>query len=165
MRIDENTKYAPFALIENTISEDDKKRIMDAAEQKFGSCHMLSIDEFFGCIKGDFSHLGDLNDPTVFQAYWIKRFKDFCKEFSSVCERLAIHDPDMDGTDAGCVKIEPAESMLIFVREYFGLHSFADAGKVTIGEYVLARKDKYNSWKVRKNYERKQISKIKSKKR
>ena len=53
--------------------------------------------------------------------------------------------------------------MLVFVREYFGLPSFFEAGKRTIGEYLTARKDKYNEQRIRKNIEDKQRAQLKRK--
>lgn len=35
------------------------------------------------------------------------------------------------------------EGMLVFVRQYFGLRSFSEAEKVTLADFLLAKKDSY----------------------
>ena len=47
------------------------------------------------------------------------------------------------------------------MRAYFGLHSFYEAGKRTMGEYLTARKDEYNKGMVQYNFEQAQKEKFK----
>ena len=51
-----------------------------------------------------------------------------------------------------CYPTEFAESMLIFSRSYFGLHSFKEATHITLGDFILAKKDSYNSTVFQKTY-------------
>ena len=163
MKVTNKTKYKDFVQCEPFLTKESVAELKVVAEKSIRFCHTLTLEEFFGILDGDLSVLGDLQEPSVFQVYWAKRFKDFCEEFSKSCEALTIEDPEMAGTDSGCVQITPQENTLLFVRSYFGLRSFDEAGKITIGEYILARKDAYNKWLVRKNYEKKQLSKMKKK--
>ena len=164
MRIDEQTKYADFQPIEDAIADDEKQKIKAAAEQYFKPCYTLTIDEFFGLLNGDYSLLGSMAEPSVLQVYWLKRFAEFCEEFTNACARMNIKDPEKEHLHTGCVSIEPQEAMLIFTREYFGLPSFFAAGERTIGEYLTARKDKFNEAVVRHNFEAEQKRKFKMKK-
>ena len=163
MKITSKTKYADFEPYEPFLTGESVAELKAAAERSIRFCHTLTLDEFWGLLAGDYSLLGDLSSPSVYQVYWAKRFKDFVEEFTQSCNALSMKDPENDGMDAGCVKIEPQENMLIFVREYFGLHSFVEAGERTIGEYILARKDAFNKWRTRKNIEKKQLAKLKKK--
>lgn len=166
MTVTSSTLYADFAQYESVLTEDAEKQITQAAEEYYKPCHMLTLDEFWGLVSGNFELLGikDEASTTVFQFYWIKRFKAFVDEFAKASEKLAIKDENANAIAQGCVNMQPQEHMLIFARDYFGLTSFAQAGHVTIGEYMLARKDRYNSYIMRKNNERIQLSKIKNKK-
>lgn len=164
MIINERTKYKDFEQAEKYATQDSLQQIKGAAEKHFKNCYELTIDEFFGVLGGDYSLLGNLKNPTILQVYWLKRFKDFVDEFSKACERLTIQPtPDEQQCKNGCVKVTPQEAMLIFTREYFGLPSFYEAGKRTIGEYLTARKDRYNEARQHRNYEELQKRKLKLK--
>lgn len=168
MIVTASTKYKDFAEVEQYISDDEKAKLKAAAEKQFRNCYALTIDEFFGVTSGDYSLLGDTTDPTVLQVYWLRRFAEFCEEFTKACERLQLEPtPEQVQAQAGCVDMSPQESMLVFMRDYFGLPSFYAAGERTIGEYLTARKDKYNAAKVQRNYEnmqRRKLQKYKAKK-
>ena len=165
MRITSNTLYRDFEVFEQAITQESMQDLKAAAERKFGNCYNLTIDEFFGVVGGNCSILGDgLNNPTVLQVYWLKRFKDFSEELLHICERLTIKDPSREHLQNGCVKLEPMESVLIFTRDYFGLPSFMEAGKRTMGEYITARKDKYNEARMQRNAEEETRRKLKLKK-
>lgn len=163
MQVTEQTKWCDFEPYAEVLTQESIQDLKHAAEKKYGFCNNLTIDEFFGLQAGDLSLLGDVQDPTVLQVFWIKRFKDFCSDFIKVCERLTIKDPANAYVYNGCVDMEPLESMLIFTREYFGLPSFSEAGKRTIGEYLTARKDKYNEARKQRNFEEKQKQRFKTK--
>lgn len=163
MKIDGQTKYEDFQAIEAAMTEESKQEIKRASEAYYKSCYELTIDEFFGVVAGNYEILGDMSKPSVLQVYWLKRFTEFCEEFARACERLSIKDPEAEKYNAGCVKFEPQEGMLVFLREYFGLPSFYDAGKRTIGEYLTARKDRYNALVMRRNQEAEMKRKMKAK--
>ena len=164
MIITDNTKYADFAPFEEVITQASIQDIKGAAERKFKNCYELTIDEFFGVCGGDYSLLGDLTEPTVLQVYWLKRFADFGDELAKACERLKIEPtPEQAQANNGCVPMTAQESMLCFTREYFGLPSFYAAGERTMGEYLTARKDKYNEARQRRNFEEIQKRKLHTK--
>ena len=163
MTITDATKYADFEPFEAALTQGCIQDIKAAAERKFKNCYELTIDEFFGIIAGDYSLLGNMAEPTVLQVYWLKRFADFADEFGKICERLQIKDHKREAMHNGCVKMTPQESVLIFVRSYFGLPSFFEAGKRTIGEYVTARKDKYNEQRTQRNFEEYQKKQLQTK--
>lgn len=164
MTITSQTKYADFADCEYALTDESKAEIMRAAEQQFKGCYDLTIDEFFGITDGNYELLGDLSDPSVLQVYWIKRFEQFCEEFAQACERMRIEPTTEEkAAQVGCLAMTPQESMLVFTREYFVLHSFFEAGQRTIGEYLTARKDRYNAQRTQRNYNEQQKKKLKNK--
>ena len=164
MRITSSTPYSQLQPYESILTAESVQELKAAAEAHFKSCYDLTIDEFFGVIGGNLSLLGDMSRPSVLQVYWTKRFADFCEEFTRACERMTIKDPTQEHLHEGCLKIEPQEAMLIFTREYFGLRSFFEAGERTIGEYLTARKDRYNEAVFRRNSEAEQKRKLKARK-
>lgn len=161
MTITAANKFSDFAPYADVLTDESDKKLKQAAERTYKPCFMLTLNEFWGCLHGNFELLGDMSEPSVLQVYWLKRFADFCEEFSNTCERLQTTEEKDGNLFTGCVQLQPEESMLLFVRSYFGLKTFAEAGECTIGEYVLARKDRYNEWRMRKNYEAKQMQNIK----
>ena len=163
MTITNNTKYADFAQYESVLDDEGRKALEDAAEQYFKPCYLLTLEEFWGLLNKDFQLLGDISNPSVLQMYWLKRWTAFLEQFTKTCERLEMKEPNAEQIAEGCVKLQPQESMLVFVREYFGYRTFAEAAQCTIGDYVLARKDRYNAWRQRKNNEAIQLSKMKKK--
>ena len=165
MTITSETKYRDFVPYEKVLEEGEVQHIKKAAEQFFKPCHTLTLNEFWGCLVGNFELLGDMSDPSVLQVYWIKRFVDFAEEFTKTCERLNVKDVETEILQNGCVPLSAQESTLVFVQEFFGLHSFMQAGEITIGEYILARKARFNAYKVRKNNEARQLQKLKKRKK
>ena len=166
MVITEKTPYSDIIEVEELFADTTIKELKQAAEKKYGDCYNLTIDEFFGLIEGNYSLLGDITEPTALQVYWLKRFEEFCTEFANSCERMTLQPTD-DQTQlqTGCLKLSGKEGMLIFTREYFGLPSFMAAGKRTLGEYLVARKDKYNEAVQKRNFDAWQRRKIEETKR
>ena len=164
MVVTSETKYADFRDVEQFIDEASKIELQKAAEKAYKVCTELTLDEFWGVINGDYSLLGDLDDPSVLQVYWLKRFGKFVDEFGEECKRTQL-EPTADQRQAstGTLPLSPVEAMLIFTRSYFGLHSFADCGHITIGEYLTARKDHYNDAVTQRNFQKMQHDKIKKK--
>ena len=161
MKIEGRTPYKKFAPIEQYVSDESKKAMMAAAERAFKPCCSLTIDEFFGVCGGDYSLLGDTRNPSVLQVYWAKRFAVFVEEFTQACQRTMLEPtPDQRIASEGQIEMTPQEHMLVFVREYFNLPSFFAAGKRTLGEYLTARKDRYNQMLQQRKFEQLQRDKL-----
>ena len=43
-----------------------------------------------------------------------------------------------------CYPVEFGESLLLFSREYFQLHSFKEASNINLADLLIAKKDAYN---------------------
>lgn len=145
MRIDKTTKYREFEPIEKYIWDSQKKAITNAAESLYGHMYDLEFGEFWNVANGDFSRLGGLDDPTVFQMYWLKRFDEFTKEFAETLNKLSIKQTTEEKRAAeGCLRISWGESVLVFLQKFFGLKSFKEAEKITLGELLIAKRAQYN---------------------
>lgn len=145
MRIDKNTKYREFEQIEKYVPDSQKRAITNAAESLYGCMYDLEFGEFWNVANGDLSRLGSLEDPTVFQTYWLKRFEDFTKEFAETLNKLSIKQTTEEKRAAeGCLKVSWGESVLVFLQKFFGLKSFKEAEKITLGEILIAKRAQYN---------------------
>lgn len=166
MKITSKTLYEDFAPFEDLLTEDSYKELMHAVEGAFTPYGELTLSEFWQMIEGDLSRLGDLKHPTAFQMLYVKGFAKYVDDFMNVCKRLKLA-PTTEQQQAaiGTIETNPKEGMLIFVREYFGLHSFVADGDITLNEYLIARKDAYNQALIKRNYERLQIQRINNNKR
>lgn len=166
MEITSKTRYADFAAIEPYITQETADAIRAAACQQYKPYAALTIDEFWGLLSGDFSLLGDMQDRSVLQEYWVRGFADFVEQLTGTLKRMQLpEDPNKtQALQKGCVDMTPQEGMLVFVRNYFGLPSFLAAGRRTLGEFVTAKKDDYNKGMQRHNFEAMQAAKLKIKK-
>lgn len=145
MRITENTKYIEIVAIEKCFSKKTIEELKAAAEKQFGSMYDLEFATFWNCANGDFSHLGDLDDLTVLQVYWMKRFENFAEEFAKTLSTLQVKSTeDEKRASEGLLKVTWGESILVFIQKYFCLKSFKEAEKITIGELLIAKRAQYN---------------------
>lgn len=165
MQVTDLTLYADFELQERFVTEASKKALMEEAQKRFGNMYDLSFAQFRACAGGDFGEmLGNLTNPTVFQVYWMKRFSEFVDEFVNILKTMTLpQKPEEQQAAQGLLKTQWDESMLVFIREYFGLHSFYEAEKITIGEIVIAKRDTYNREKFQRRLMEIQLTKAKRK--
>lgn len=145
MRIDKNTKYREFEPIEKYVPDSQKRAITNAAESLYGCMYDLEFGEFWNVANGDLSRLGNLENPTVFQRYWLKRFEEFTKEFAETLNKLSVKQTSEEKRAAeGCLKVSWGESVLVFLQKFFSLKSFKEAEKITLGEILIAKRAQYN---------------------
>lgn len=153
MKVNETTRYADFAGVEKYLKPKAVEELKKAAERAYGQMYELTFARFLDCTNGDFGGvLGNLDDPTVLQIYWCKRFNDFAKEFAETLKNMQVPlTADEQQAGAGLPKQTFAEGMLVFIRGYFNLPSFKAAEQITMGEIVIAKRDTYiNSLYTRK---------------
>lgn len=114
--------------------------------------YSMTIGDLLRCMDGDFSPLMKHDGTTVFDVYCIKDFSVFCDQFVKMVDSLTLKPTADDSKNArGTKKLTFAESLLIFCRRYFGLHSFADVERLTLADYVIAKKDDYNEQVINRN--------------
>lgn len=151
MRVTKSTKYAgEFADLEPYISERTKQQLTAAAEKTYGGMYDLEIGTLWKCMNDDFSFIGIMTEKeyakrTVYQHYWIKRFNTFCDEFANILKRLTLKQTaDEQRASSGLIEVNWCEGLLVFAQSYFGLKSFREAEKVTLGDIVIAKRATYN---------------------
>lgn len=149
MKVSKKTPFIDIALFCDYIKDSSKKELTDKAEEELGGCWDLTFREFFELSRGNFECKGiDLSHPeklTVLQYYWCERFKAFVDEFSATLDKLqAPQSIEAQKASQACLDVTFEESVLIFCREYFNLHCFADVYGITLGEFLIAKKDVYN---------------------
>lgn len=169
MRITEQTKYKDIEKLERYFSDKTNARITEAAQKSICKFVDLTFDDFWACCNGDFSAiLGDVNkmrDPSVYEVYWLTGFKDFVEKFTKTLQNLTIKPTAEEKQAAeGLLEISFGEACLVFLQKYFCLHSFAEAGKITIGDLLIAKRAKYNEDKFQRNLSNIQLKKYKAKK-
>lgn len=143
MRITEQTKYADFAEFEKIARDEDLQAVEKAAVKKYGNFYALTIAEFNRMAS---EPMDIENEPSVLRVYWLKYIERSIKAFATALENLTLPPTaeDMSILDQ-LPKMSMAEAMLTFTRSYFGLHSFSEAERITLGEYLMAKKDTYRS--------------------
>lgn len=164
MRITERTLYSTIQPIEKYFADSMQSEIMRAAEGKFGGMYDLEFATFWACAGGDFSHLGDMRNPTVLQVYWIKSFGEFVEEFAEQLKKLTIPQTSEEmQAGQGLLQVTCGESILVFLQQWFGLKSYKDAEKITIGELLIAKRAQYNQDLFRHRLSKIQTAKFKKK--
>lgn len=161
MRITERTLYATIEPIEKYFRPKMEENIMRAAEGKFGGMYDLEFATFWACAGGDFSHLGDMRNPTVLQVYWVKRFNKFVEEITQALKGLTLTPTDEERkASEGLLKVTWGEGILVFLQQWFGLKSYKEAEKITIGELLIAKRAQYNQDLFRRKLSKIQMSKF-----
>ena len=165
MRVTERTKYSEIEPYEELLTEATKQALTSAAEAVYIPMNDLPFVRFFECANGDFEGvLGKVEDPTVLQVYWAKRFEEFMKEFAKAMKDLTLpQTTDEIQAARGLVETGWAENVLVFVQKYFGLKSFREAEQMTIGEIVIARRAQYNQDKYQRQMAALQAKKLQKK--
>lgn len=166
MKLDLSGLYAKR--IDDYLKADAREQIKSAALERYGSYHELTIGRFSECLDGDFSravgeyHTGRI-DGTWLQVYWMRGFIDFAKEYTETLKKLSpAMDADEERAASGLLDTTLIESILVFARNYFGMHSFSETeNKITLGEILIAKKAVYNETTFRKKLANIQLAKAK----
>lgn len=150
MQIDSRDKAMAFLPFLEAQTKESKEKCSEAAERELGEYWALTLGQFIACSKADFSHIGVVagkaEEMSVLQWCWIQCFATFCEEFAKICKRLTPPATAEQRMAAGrMMKTTMEEGLLVETRKYFGLRSFAEAEGVSLGEYIIMRKDMYNS--------------------
>lgn len=164
MRITERTLYATIEPLEKYFRAEMVKDLERCAEAKYGAMYDLEFATFWACAGGDFSHLGDMRNPTVLQVYWVKRFNKFFEEITQALKSLTLN-PTADESKAGqgLLRVTWGECILVFLQQWFGLKSYKEAEKITMGELLIAKRAKYNQDLFRRHLTNIQTAKLKRK--
>lgn len=161
MVVNSDTLWIAFAPFEKYLQAGERERLQKAAPLAvIGSDGYLSLtiaDFNRVAMHGDWRSLVSSKEEyemTVFEFYTIAGLKDFFEGYARDLERFTMKpDTKEKKAQSACYKVGAVESMLVFAREYFGLHSFHEAERVTLADLLVARKDAYNKAAFQKAYQ------------
>lgn len=157
------TPYAEFAVYEPYVSKEDMAKIDKAALDMYGNFTDITIEKFAELTQLTPEKAMKEYD-TVFKVRWLLQFKDFVEQFSKTVSNFSLKPTPMEASASSvCYEVTMLESMLVFSRDYFGLKSFSEAAKTTLGDYLIARKADYNSKAFERKFGELQMQKIKTK--
>lgn len=146
LKIDEHTTFARIAPFVDVVEND--RKLLDAAWEYLFGCGFweMTIDDFCDMAEGKCEKFKVLafeqGELTAFGYVVIRDFKAQAEQLIAIGNRLTIRgEGGADATDTE--KLTLFEAMAFFVREFFGLHSFAEAARVSVGDWLLAKKHDY----------------------
>lgn len=146
------------------LKDTSKESIRTAAIAVYGDYEGVTIGRVMEIAEsGDLSCVfGSHFRNTWGQVVWMMGLRDFIQELP---ETLLALTPKMDADEKqaseGLMDSTLAESLLVFARNYFGLHSFTDAERITIGEVLIAKKATYNEQMFQKKLSKIRLEKAK----
>lgn len=163
MEITETTLYTEFAPYEAYVSKEDMAKIDKAALDMYGNFTDMTIEKFAELTQLTPEKAMKEYD-TVFKVRWLIQFKDFVEQFSKTISNFSLKPTPMEASASSvCFEVTMLESMLVFSRDYFGLKSFSEAAKTTLGDYLIARKADYNNKAFERRFSELQMQKVKQK--
>lgn len=155
MKIDRYTKAKGFAPYADIIDESQRKAIKDAAVRSlFGDAgfYRMSIGAMLDAMHGNYDGIRQDDGNTVFDIMRVEAFKEWVDEFLEVVSGLTVKPTPKQLKNAfGTLPMTFDESVYVFCRAYFGLHNFDAVNTLTVGDYILAKKDDYNQRTIDNN--------------
>lgn len=155
MNITKETLYYDFAEEEEFIDEETVQSIIEASKEVYGDYYDLTIENLIDFTEEGTTAYDELMDEkiTVFRVYWFKGLSEFLKTYLNLLKNFVVKEsPKESMASKACYPVEFGESLLIFAREYFNLHSFKEASQITLSDLLIAKKDAYNKAVFEKTY-------------
>ena len=147
-KIDRHTTAREFAEIEKYVSDEQRKAIKEVAVRSlFGEAgfYGMTIGSMLDAMHGNYEGIRQDDGNTVFDIMRIEAFKEWLDEFLSVAETLTPKPTARQVKNSmGTIRLSFDEAVYIFCRSYFGLPNFDAVNELTVGDYLLAKKDDYN---------------------
>lgn len=169
LKIDSTTLLAYILPYLNNIPAESEAVLREAGRRTYapsGDWWQLSTGEFLSLSTGDLTLItkGVAQEQiTVWQYYALLDFKEWAADFASLIEKLT---PPQTMEQMQVCKMLPKntiqEALLIFNRNYFGLHNFAEAEKIPIFDVLIAKKDTYAKALFEHEWQRAQMRKYRS---
>lgn len=160
LKVDRHTKWADFAEWVPLLADGQEERIERAAildrypRDRFGNEGFLKmpIGELLLILSGDTTPLLTEEADTVFDRYRVAAFQRWVGKLIEDLARLTPPiTPEAQAKTQGVLPSSFDESVYIFCRNYFSLPSFSAVEELSVGEYVMAKKDAYNAAIVDRN--------------
>lgn len=167
MKITRKTKWhkvVPFLTDERLAQL--KNSIPDCAFFEFWK---MDIGDFslmleYGIIEKWFKRMQEPDIEVLEAVSYANACEAFMKEFEATMKQYFIPPTDdEERAMIGLPEVGIIESMLVFCRGYFGHKDFGESEKITLEEYLIAKKDTFTKQMFSKNME--EMREIKSKNR
>lgn len=155
MNISKETLYYDFVEEEEFIDKETVQSIIEASKEVYGDYYDLTIENLIDFTEEGTTAYDELMDEkiTVFRVYWFKGLSEFLKTYLNLLKNFVVKEsPKESMASKACYPVEFGESLLIFAREYFNLHSFKEASQITLSDLLIAKKDAYNKAIFEKTY-------------
>lgn len=129
------------------LSQDVKENLIIESQKMLGYYGELPVGALIACLRGDFGCIGDVvKSCNIGQYIWIDGFGAYAEKFIKTLEKLRVpQTPEQKQASEVCLSSTLEESILIFVCDYFRLHSFREAERISVNEFLIAKKDAYNT--------------------
>lgn len=162
MRITTDTRYFTVAPVLRALTDEQLEELRERAPKVVlgdGGYNGITLGQLAVLTtrgaKGVFTKAENEQDVSVFEYYCAEGFAAWFEDYTKKLQRL---QPPMTSEEkaaqAACMQVGMIEGLLIFAREYFGLHSFGEAEQVTLGDLLIAKKDAYNKAVYQREYNR-----------
>jgi len=173
LEINNRTKWYEF---KGKVPDAQLNMFIEQIQKEYTVCHPFDFNQL---TIGQFAELLECKLPrvlhselcnlgvTVFQVVAVRNAVDkFMKFFNNIHEQYKVPQTAAEQVaSAGLLQPSIIEAMLIFTRQYFGLHDFGAAERITLLEYLLAKKHTFitESFQRRHHAELTRKSKINNK--
>jgi len=154
LKIDEKTKWDEIYLL---LTEDDFKELQKKVTEIFPfNFYQITIGDLaqMSCYPPKFPNIEnyDKENLTVFDYFKIKNANDFIIEFTKDLKIYELSKTvEENNANSNLPDFTLIEVMLCFTQNYFKLQNFGEAEKITLLEYLLARKNDYTQKLYEKN--------------
>lgn len=156
MKVDRATRYDDFAVFEPLLAEGEAERLEKAAvADRYGDdgFYAMTLGDMFSVLAGDTKPLTwGVAPDSVFAVYRIKAFTKFIETFIGRLKSLTLQPtPEQIKNSHGCLPCQFDESVLVFCRNHFGLHGFAEVERLKVADLLIAKKEAFNAAVVERN--------------
>ena len=158
MKITQKSKLVHFLPFIDLIENDSEKALKEQATKYFlpNGFWYISLGTFLNAINGNFDGLFGkefkMEKATVFEYYLIVAFKDFVDEFTTVMNNLSLK-PTIDEVQASknLAKIDLSEGFLVYAMKTFGYKSSREAEECILIDFLMRKKDDFNTQLFQRN--------------
>jgi len=160
VKFDRKTKYREmqrYLIVFPEVLEKAKEQIKDIVSRGTFDFFGMTVEEFLQLqekiLPKKIDNLLKKRRATFFDYVKISNtFESGMMAFEQILIDTTIQETaDEEAARAGLVEVTTEEAMLTFICEYFKLSSMEQAQKLTLYEYITARKITFNNVKYQKN--------------
>jgi len=164
MKVTNNTQWSEIENEWNILTDESQSQLIQHALEIHGieDFALMSVGQLIRITNGDVSFLDIKDDGTIFQVLFARELKNYIDRFIKTYSSFSMPQTiDEKSASSKCQDCTFGESLLIFVRDYFGLQSFESAEQIKLAEVLIAKKDAYNNDVFKKEITKIQLSKYK----